>query len=843
VRILCLLFIIGYLSVPLYSQNPEDEIHFNFWVDGVCGSCKARIEKTALEFEHVIKATWDPDSKSLHIDLSDSTGFDARAFELSIAMVGHDTEHFKTLENIYNELPDCCRYRESDIQNGEHMLRGVIQEKASNGKIEPLIGVSVFWEGTSEGVSTNYDGEFEIERSFTTNNLVLSYVGFANDTIQVHNEQDVEIMLNAGVQLDVVEMTGKKRSMSVSFLDPIKSINISEKELTKAACCNLAESFETNPAVDVSFTDAVTGTRRIEMLGLAGPYVQITRELIPDIRGLSAIHGFTYTPGPWIEGIQLNMGTGSVVNGFEAIAGQINVELKKPNNPNTEDLNVNLYANQGGRSEINLFGKYELNPKLSTALFLHGSTRPFKIDQNKDGFLDMPVGTNYILMNRWKFSAGNGLEGQFGVKATLVDQQSGQLDYDPSDKPGPFWGAENQVRRIESWYKTGIVFQGNSRNSLGFQLSGVWHDQQSYFGAKAYDAKQESLFANLIFQHLFSNTDHQLRTGISFVSDNIDEDVLEQNYIRSEKIPGIFTEYSYNNVENWTVVGGMRIDHHNSYGIMWTPRLNVRYLISPSAVIRAAAGKGYRTANLFTEQIGLFASNRAWFIESQDSELPYGLKQEVAWNVGLNYTQDFFINGKSLIFSADAFHTWFEDQLIVDMDVASDEIHVYNLDGASYSTSLQMQVDYSLTDKFDIRLAYRFNDVQIDQKNGRLQKALSNRHRAFLNLAYESDRGWKFDGTFNWQGAKRIPDTSSSPEEFQLEEYSPSFVLLNGQVSKVWGKHLEIYAGGENLLNFRQEDPIVSAADPFGSNFDASMIWGPVFGRNIYLGMRYKLFR
>lgn len=842
-KILNLLILIGFMSVPLYSQTLEDTIYIDFWVDGVCGSCKARIENAALNFENVTNASWDPVTKNLNIVLSDTTGFDNRAFELSIAMVGHDTKNFKTLESIYKGLPDCCHYRDSIVYDTGHLLRGVIKERSAGGNVEPLIGVSVFWEGTTDGVSTNLKGEFEIPRSFKTNNLIFSYVGFANDTLQVHNDQDLEVILNAGVQLDVVEKTGKKRSMSVSFLDPIKSINISEKELTKAACCNLAESFETNPAIDVSFTDAVTGTRRIEMLGLSGPYIQITRELIPDIRGLSSIHGFTYTPGPWIEGIQMNMGTGSVVNGFEAIAGQINVELKKPDNLSTEDLNLNLYTNQGGRSELNLFGRYALNQKLSTALFFHGSSRPFKIDQNKDGFLDMPIGTNYILMNRWKFYAGNGIEGQFGVKATLVNQISGQKNFDSSSNPGSLWGAENQVRRYESWYKTGIVFPGSSRKSLGFQLSGVWHDQQSYFGAKRYDAKQESLYANLIFQHLFKNTDHQIRGGLSFVLDNMQEEVLERTFNRNEQIPGVYAEYSYNNVENWTIVGGMRIDHHNNYGWMWTPRLNVRYLISPSAVIRAAAGKGYRTANIFTEQIGLFASNRIWYLENQNNDFPYGFNQEVAWNVGLNYTQDFLIGGKSLIFSADAFYTWFEDQIIIDLDASSEEIHVYNLNGKSFSNSLQMQLDYSLTDHFDIRLAYRYNDVQIDQNEGRLQKALSSRHRAFLNMAYESDGGWKLDGTLNWQGAKRIPDTGASPSEFQLGDYSPSFVLFNGQIAKVWGKHLEIYLGAENILNFRQENPIVSAADPFGTNFDASMIWGPVFGRNVYLGLRYKLFQ
>lgn len=198
-------------------------------------------------------------------------------------------------------------------------------------------------------------GEFEIPAKRKGSNLIISYVGYSPDTILVNETGYLKIVLEQNLVLDAVEITHRKRTTEVSYLDPVKIQSITQKELLKAACCNLAESFDTTPAVDASVTDAVTGTRKIEMLGLAGPYVQITRENMPDIRGLSALYGLAYTPGPWAEGIQLNMGAGSVVNGFESITGQINVELRKPCHGDLFFLNG--YANQAGRFEFNSFSK------------------------------------------------------------------------------------------------------------------------------------------------------------------------------------------------------------------------------------------------------------------------------------------------------------------------------------------------------------------------------------------------------------------------------------------------------------------------------------------------------
>jgi outer membrane receptor protein involved in Fe transport len=622
----------------------------------------------------------------------------------------------------------------------------------------------------------------------------------------------------------------------------IKVDNIGEKELLKAACCNLSESFETSPSVDVSFTDAVTGTRQIEMLGLAGPYTQITRENMPDVRGLASLYGLTFTPGTWISSIQLNKGTGSVINGFESIAGQINVELQKPED--SDKLYLNVYANQAGRVEANANLAFKINDKWATGVLLHAKSNSIKQDRNEDGFLDMPIGQTYIALNRWKYSGENGLRFQLGLKATYVEQVGGQVDFNPITDAGStnYWGMENKTNRYEAWLKIGKVYADKPWRSVGFQLSGLLQDQKNYFGLTKYDGRQEGAYANLIYQSIIGNTDHVIRLGASFQYDNYQEELDSINYDHLEVVQGVFGEYTYFINDQVSMVAGLRGDYHNSYEFFVTPRFHIRYAPQPTTVIRASAGRGQRTAIIIAENLGLLASSREWMIVGETNpNLPYGLEAEVAWNFGANVSQDFELFYREGVISADFYYTTFENQIVVDRDYSARELRFYNLDGKSFSQSFQIQLDYELIKRLDLRLAYRWYDVQTTYSGTLLSKPFVSSDRAFINLAYQTRNYWSFDFTLNWQGAKRIPSTAENPSEYQLAGRSPSFFIANMQVSKNWNKKFEVYAGVENLFNFRQEDPIVASSEPFSEYFDASLIWGPIFGRNIYAGLRFYI--
>jgi outer membrane receptor for ferrienterochelin and colicins len=725
----------------------------------------------------------------------------------------------------------------SIAQNDPKGISGRVFE-SDQGQNSPAVGANVYWSGTTVGTVTNEEGIFNLVRIPGNPLLVVSFIGFTPDTINTGNKDDLTIILSGTIQLDRVEVVKRNKSTELSMIDPLKVEKIGEGELEKAACCNLSESFETNPSVDVSFTDAITGTKQIQMLGLAGPYTQITRENIPDMRGLLSIYGLEYIPGPWIESIQLNKGTGSVANGYESIAGQINVELRKPET--ADRIYLNLFANEESRFEANLNLTQRVNSKWSTMLLLHGREQLLAMDRNGDGFTDKPTGNQYIFLNRWNYSGEKGWRSQFGIKATHSQSVGGQTGFSPEFEDG-LWGMQMITQGIDGWLKLGRIFPSRPYQSFGFQLAGTAFTQESGFGLKSYDGIQQSVYANFIFQSIIGDSRYKYRTGGSFQYEHFDESLDSNSFNRRELVPGIFIEYTWSPAENFDLVAGMRADHHNQYGLFFTPRLHLRYAPAKNTVIRLSGGRGERTASVLSENISVLASSRAVIIEGDGSLKPYGLNPEVAWNFGGSVIQKFKLDYREGALSFDLYHTLFQDQVVVDLDENPREVRFYNLDGRSYSTSFQSQLDYELIRRLDVRFAYRWYDVKTDYASGFMNKPLIASHRAFMNLAYATRNHWKFDYTLQWYGSKRLPDTRSNPEAYQLAERSPSFFLMNAQISKEWREKFEIYLGVENLLNLKQENPIIASDQPFSPYFDSSIIWGPVFGRMVYGGVRVKI--
>ena len=723
--------------------------------------------------------------------------------------------------------------------SAQSFLNGKVWGSIS-GEKELLIAADVYWKGTATGGITDAKGQFKIPKDKHSSTLIVQYVGFKPDTLEVSNETFIEVVLFPQSDLMEVTVVEEVFTTEIKQLEAEKMVVISERELLKAACCNLSESFETTAAVDVSFTDAITGTKQIMMLGLAGPYTLITRENMPDTRGLAAIFGLEYTPGPWIESMQLTKGAGTVVNGYESVAGQINVELRKPYMG--EKLYLNGYANTMGRYEGNLNLSHAMNDKLAMGILLHAKTNAVRNDVNGDGFMDNPVGSNYILVNRWQFMGSKSWHGQAGVKAIYSENTGGQTEY-TGTKPDPlseYWGSYSLNKRIEAWVKLGWASPDRPWKSVGLQVSGLYHDQQSHYGLRAYDAVQKGLYANLISQGIIRNTNNKYKAGVSFMWDTFEEHVLDTLYERNERVPGIFGEYTYTPTELITIVAGMRVDYHNNFGLFATPRVHARYAFNENTTARASFGTARRTASIFAENLSSFTSNRIFYVQGNDLNSPYGLDQEIAWNYGVNLTHQTKIDYRPMTLSLDFYRTDFENQIIVDRETAG-EVYFYNLDGKSVSHSLQVQVDYSPLRRLELRMAYRWFDAQADYGGDFLHVPMISPHRWFLNTAYSTKSKWSFDATIQWMSSKRLPNTEANPVEYQIEEYSPSFVTVNGQISKLIGNHWDIYVGVENLLNFRQTEAIVAAQDPFNQAFDAGMVWGPIFGRNIYAGFRYRI--
>lgn len=718
--------------------------------------------------------------------------------------------------------------------NAQQFIRGTITAADErNAKPQPVPGANIYWMVSPGGTVSDADGNFEIRSPENLpEKLIVSFVGYQTDTVEISQIQStLNIVLVPSIELDEAVITAREKAVHMSTVETINTTNLSREHLEKAACCNLSESFETDATIDVVENDAVAGTRKILMLGLDGTYSQILFEGIPLIRGLQSTYGLTYIPGTWIESIQVSKGAGSVVNGFESMTGQINLEYWKPEHD--EKAFFNFYANHMGRMEGNGFLRQRINDKWSTMLLAHGRTSLINVDNNGNGYMDMPMDNEIQFMNRWKYQ-GDKRESMFGVRFLADDKLGGQVGFNPSinREDQPYFGMRVRTRLVSGFAKSGFLFPETPWKSIGLQADVSYHEQDAYFGLRDYLATHTSGYFNAIYQSMLFTTDHKFKTGVSFRGDDYQQSYTDSSFNRTEIIPGAFLEYSWTHHDKFSLIAGARVDHHNLFGTFVTPRLHTKYSFTPLSALRLSGGRGFRSPVLFAENISPLASAR----QVRVLETP---QAEVSWNVGASFLQKFTIAGMEGHFNIDYFYTWFENQLIIDMDYSARELLFYNLDGQSYSHSVQADFLIEPVERFEVKLAYKRYEVRTTYLAQGLQdRPFVPRDRALLNLAYNTKYDiWKFDFTTNWFGVSRVPSTAENPVEHQRPDRSEEYFMLSAQITRAF-KFGEIYLGGENLLNFKQARPVIDPDNPFGEVFDAAMIWGPIAGRIIYVGFR-----
>ncbi len=733
----------------------------------------------------------------------------------------------------------------TSVTTAQEILKGIVIDANK----QPISGAHVTWQNTSFSIYTSATGDFSIAKPSESSLLIVSFEGFETQQITVSTLENLTVVLKEINSLQELTVSKTKKSTEHSLYKVTNVQNMGQKELLKAACCNLSESFSTNPSIDVNFSDAVTGNRQIKMLGLTSPYILIAEENIPTVRGASQAYGLSFVPGTWVESIQITKGAGSVINGYESISGQINYEVLKP----VDDIPffLNLYGSQDSRFEWNSHFNHKYSDKWSSTLFLHGNTRQSKKDMNNDGFLDNPTGKQVNILNRWQYNnTEKGWISFFNLRYMNDEKQAGQVIFDAATDQFTTnaWGSEVNTEKIEISNKTGYVFPDIPYQSFGFQNSFQSHRQDSYFGLNQYNVHQKSFYSNLLFNSIISNTKNKFTTGINFAYDQYDEAVtvnFNQDFSRIDNSIGAFFEYTFDNLNNFSLVAGARVDQHNRLGFFVTPRLHMRYNPWDKAVLRASVGRGKRAANIFAENQHLLATSRNFSILDTNGKL-YGLQPEIAWNYGLSFIQKFNLFGKSSEVIVDYYVTDFQNQAVVDLDANAQQVLFYNLDGKSFSKSFQAEFNIELIRHLNFKTAYKYFDVQTQFTTGQLQRALQAKHRFFANLSFEThikEKGqqWKFDVTYNWLGAQRLPTTANNPIAYQLGEYAPAFAVLNAQITRTFSSTFEMYVGGENIGNFMQNNGIVQSDNPFGAYFDSSMLYGPVFGQMYYAGLRFKI--
>jgi outer membrane cobalamin receptor len=710
-------------------------------------------------------------------------------------------------------------------------ITGTVSERETG---NPLPGASVVWLGTTQGTVTDGQGQFSLDAPETLPaELLFSYVGYTSDTLTVRSSSKVvEVSLSSSVEMQAVEVTEERDAFSMSAASKVNVESINRAVLRKAACCNLSESFETTASVDVVLNDAVTGTKKIQMLGLEGIYVQKLFEGIPFNRGLGNVLGFDQFPGPWINSIQLTKGVGTVLNGYESMSGQINLNFLPPDG--NERVYADVFANNQGRYEGNLVWTKPLSERWSTALFAGGHFQDQKVDRNDDGFLDMPTREGIKLMNRWKYF-GDYFRSQFMASYAYEDRTSGQRDFNFNDDFGSedVYGFGMEVNQIDLMAKAGILSKKREDRSLGIHTIFSRTDVDSYFGNTPYVGEQTTGRLNVTLQQKFSQySDHSISTGLHFLYDEYNEAYRDSAFSRIERVPGAFAEYTYER-PRFTLVAGARYDAHNLYGGQFSPRLHLKYNFRPLTTLRTTLGRGFRSANAFGDQLGLLASSR----EVRVIDTP---QAEESWNTGVSFLHKFELFDRQAVINTDYYYTWFENQLVVDRDFSARQLLFYNLDGESTAHSVQADFQMEPLKGLGIKFSYKYQVVETDYLEGKLQKPLIPEHRALVNLGYTSPDGyWYVDFTTNYYGVSRLPDTQMNPEDLQLDAESENFLLFNTQVTRTLG-NFEVYVGSENLGNFIQSDAIVDAENPFGDYFDASMIYAPLNGRTFYAGVRFN---
>lgn len=710
---------------------------------------------------------------------------------------------------------------------------GNVYEMSEDKKI-PLFGVNIYWENTQIGTTSDKNGSFKIQNTDNNNRLVVSFVGYRPDTIEILDfAKPIEVVLQNSRFLDEVTIGERQMGTHYDRMETGHVQNITGDELCKAACCNLSESFETNASVDASYSDATTGAKQIKLLGLAGKYVQMMTENIPNLYGVSQPYALGYIPGPWMESIQVSKGTSAVINGYDAITGQINVEYKKPKSADV--LYFNQLVSSAGKVETNIDASVLLNQKWNTTFFAHTQFDLLKNDDNNDGFVDMPLINQYNFFNRWDYF-GKNLTIRFGVKYIDESRKSGQLGDYSSEILENYTPYQIQINtnRVEAFYKMGYVFPEKKYNSIAMIVNAIGHNQNSHYGPTIFDAQQISGYYNLIWQSVFANNiDHKYNAGLSVKYENLEQSLNDSIISDLEYVPGAFFQYTGKLFEKLNIILGGRADYHNDFGLLLTPRLNLKYNLTGNIILRASAGKGFRKANVLAENSFLLASSRKFIIDSD-------LKLEEAWNYGSNITWYVPLGKRDVTFNAEFYRTNFINQIIADFETA-DKVNFYNLNGESFSNTYQVEASYQIIKGLDATLAYRYNDVKQTIGGNLVEAPLTNKYRALANFSYKTPLNkWQFDFTAQFNGGGRIPSTILNPVEYRLSEEFPSYQIYNAQITKFF-KHWEVYLGVENIMGFKQNSPIISATDPYSGYFDSSLIWGPVHGRKFFLGIRYRI--
>jgi outer membrane receptor for ferrienterochelin and colicins len=649
----------------------------------------------------------------------------------------------------------------------------------------------------------------------------------------------------------------------ISRLKARKTEVTSKAGIRKLACCTLAESFENSAAVSVGYADAVTGAKQIRLLGLSGIYTQMLDENRPIMRGLESAYGLSFIPGEWMESIQVAKGPGSVINGSEGLTGIINVEHRKPTDP------IPLFLQVNGSShtdlEANAASSFQFGNHWYTEILGHYSQRFMAMDMNKDGFADEPLAQQYSLANRWLFSADNGIQVRFGVSALYDARQGGQISglkegsgWNTETLHPNYWNSNVRNKLFDAYVKAGFPFDEENKRNLAIVTDFSHYDTYNLLGQREFTGGQNNLLMNILFQDEV-NEYHKFTAGLNAKSDNVAQDVTPPYAFFSddngtlgsgtpifdirESSAGAFGEYTFTYKEKFSAIAGLHADWSTRYGFLLCPRFNAKYSFTDDIIVRASAGRGYRTSYMLSDNLGVLSTGRSLFFAHQ----PNTFDIEDAWTYGGNVTIYLPLgNGKESYFGLDYFHTDFIRQLYADQEYNSKIIYFYMLSKAkhpSYANTFQADLNIAIVKGLSASLSARYVKSMIGHPTlGLIERPMTSRFKGVFNVRYATPMDkWVFDFTAQLNGKMRVYKFMKDDSQIK-NGYSPVYPVFYAQVTHKF-KGFEAYIGGENIGDYRQKSVIINADSPFTNGFNASCVWGPITGIMAYAGIRIEIFR